>query len=151
VDVGLARPRIRVAREAEGGEPRIAEVADFRRRNGINAEPEIAERAALETVRHLLAAAQYSRQIVAIARALEQFALGVDRMARQRIVLAAVERAQLRLARLRNRKCREDIGEPACSVRLAGCPLGNAARRFRHQYVAPKGFAREEHATRQSE
>src|SRR5262249_50116868 len=151
VDVGLARPRIRVARQAEGGEPRIAEVADFRRRNGINAEPEIAERATLETVRHLLAAAQYSRQIVAIARVLEQFALGVDRIARQRLALAAIERAQLRLARLRNRKCREEICEPACSVRLARRPLGHAARRFRHQYVAAKRFAREEQAARKSE
>ena len=86
IDVGLLPRRVGAARELQAGEARIAEIARVGGRHRVAAEPEEAERAALEAVRDLLAAAADFGQIVAVAGAFEKLALLVRRLAGQRIV-----------------------------------------------------------------
>ena len=116
-----ARSTPRSPAQAEPGKARIAEIARVLRRHRVGAEPEEAERAALEDVRDLLAAAAELDEIVAIAGALEQRELFLTGAAGQRIAFGGVEREILRLARLRDRKFRDENREAAwrCS---AGAP-----------------------------
>jgi hypothetical protein len=65
IDVGLLPRRVGTARELQAGEARIAEIARVGGRHRVAAEPEEAERTALETVGYLLAAAADFRQVVA--------------------------------------------------------------------------------------
>ena len=150
IDVGLLPRRVGAARELQAGEARIAEIARLGRRHRVAAEPEEAERTALKAVRRLLAAAADLRQIVAIAGALQNVALfrratcpPADRSG------AAVERDDLRLARLRDRKARHEFGQRlgVAAARLPSSLPGIAG----HQHVAAEGLAVEEHAARQPE
>src|SRR5207245_2207202 len=101
VDVGLAAAADR--RQAEARKTRIAVPAQVGGRHGVGAEPEEAERAALEAICHLGPAAADADEIVAIARAPEdRFLLG-RALARERIAALVVERVELRLADLGER------------------------------------------------
>ncbi len=146
IDVGLLPRRVGVARELQAGEARIAEIARIGGRHRVAAEPEEAERAALEAVRHLLAAAADFGQIVAIAGALQKLAFLVRRLAGQRIGRAGIERDDLRLARLRNRKRRHELGQRlGIAPRVAFIAAGVAG----HQHVAAERLAVEERAARE--
>ena len=96
IDVGLAPGGVGAARELQPGEARIAHVARLGRRHRVAAEPEEAERPALEIVGDLLAAAADLDQIVAIAGALQErlffvggLALLADRLRQRRAPEAA--------------------------------------------------------------
>ena len=116
------------------------------------AEPEETERAALEIVRHLLAGAAHLEEIVAIARALEDLELLVDRLARQ------ADRAGPRRARSTAPCWRRRNGKSATKSRSG---LALLRRRVTssvthrhliagHQHVASERLAREENAAGQS-
>src|SRR5262249_38719149 len=110
------------------------------------------ERTALKAVRDLLAAAAGSGEIIAVARALEDFQLLLGGLAGERIARVIVEREQLRLARRRDRKRGHELAErlgAGAPARASVIPSGGGAPR--HQKVAPEAPARKEHAARQSE
>ena len=62
---------------------------------------------------------------------------------------ARIERDNLRLARLRNRKSRHELGRAAC--RSARASSSSPSRIAGHQHVAAERLAIEEHAARQPE
>ena len=64
-----------VGRKTQSGEAGITEAAQIERRHRVTAEPEEAERPALEAIRYFLAAAAYLDEIIAIARGLKDFEL----------------------------------------------------------------------------
>ena len=111
IDVGLPRSGIRRHRQCQSLESGIAQIARVGGRHGVAAEPEEAEGAALEAVRRLLAAAAVPGEIVTVARGLQDRELLVRRSAGERIAPAVVERQQLRLARIRDRERRYELGE----------------------------------------
>ena len=150
VDVRLARGR--ASRQAHAVEARVTQFAGVRRRYGVAAEPEEAERAALKAVRHFFTAAAYPREIVAVARAPEDFELLLRRLAGERITRAIIERDELRLARRRNRKRGDEVGERLGVGEPTRELVGTSGRRFaRHQRVAAEGLARKEDAARKTE
>ncbi len=151
IDVGLPRRRI-CRRQPQPLEARIAQIACVGGRHRVAAEPEEAERAALEAVRRLRAAAAEFHEIVAVAGALEQLELGLDGTAGERIAPAVVKRDELRLARLGDRKRGDEVGQRLGVGEAAGECVGTPHRRLAgHQHVTPERLAGEEHAARQPE
>ena len=112
IDVGLLPRRVGAARELQAGEARIAEIARLGGRHRVAAEPEEAERAALEAVRHLLAAAADFGQIVAIAGAFQELALFASPTCRP------ADRARRRRAR-RSAPCSPPKSETPTRTRTA--------------------------------
>src|SRR5262245_4120356 len=109
IDIRLARGDLR--QQAQAVEARIAELAGVAGRHRVAPEPEEAERAALEAVRDLLAAAAGTSEVIAVARPLEDFQLLLSGLAGERIARTVVEREQLCLARRRDRKRGHELGE----------------------------------------
>ncbi len=70
-----------VGRKTQSGKAGITEAAQIERRHRVAAEPEEAERTALEAIRHFLATAAKLDEIIAIARGLEDFELCIGRSA----------------------------------------------------------------------
>src|SRR5262245_42668677 len=151
IDVGLAPGGVRLARQLQTGKAWIAQIAHICGRHRVAAQPEKAERAALEAVRDLLVATPDFREPVTIAGTLEQPELFGIGFAAERVACRIVERDELRLARLRYREIGDEvgdwprIGQPARS-RVAGRDQAVA----RHQQIAAEGLAVEEQATRQA-
>src|SRR5260370_34420240 len=141
IDVRLAPFGMVVGGKAKADEARITEATKLERRHRVAAETEEAERAALETIRHLLVAAAKLDQIVPIARGLENFKLLLGRFAGERIASGVVQRKQLSLAGIRNRHRRDKTCprfarvHPARQKRIAG-----------NEHVAAEAFAVEKHA-----
>src|SRR5262249_11714705 len=89
IDIRLGRGDLR--REAQAVEARIAELAGIGGRHRVASEPEEAERAALEAVGDLFAAATRSGEVIAVARPLEDFQLLRGGLAGERIARTVVE------------------------------------------------------------
>src|SRR5262249_17071542 len=92
-------------------EARITELAGVAGSHRVASEPEEAERAALEAVCNLFAAAARPSEVIAVTRALENFQLLLGGLARERIARHVVEREQLCLARRRDRERGHELGE----------------------------------------
>ena len=130
----------------------ITELASICRRNRVASKSEEAESSALEAVRHLLAAAAELGEIVAVARALENRELLLGGPAGERIARTVVERDELRLALVRDRKGGDELGQRLGIGETARNRVGRPRRRLaRHQRIASEGLAREEDAARQAE
>src|SRR5262249_12178441 len=150
IDIGLTRAR--AARQAEAGEAGGSEIARVGGGHRVATEPEEAQRAALETVRRLLAQAADLGEIVAIAGALEERDLFLDSPAGKRIARGVVERDELRLAGVRDRKAGHAFGEWLGVGETAAGLVGAAGGRLaRDQHVAAEGLARKKGAARKPE
>jgi phosphoenolpyruvate carboxylase len=90
IDIRLARGDLR--QQAQAIEARIAELAGVAGRHRVASEPEEAERAALEAIRDLFAAAAGASEVIAVARPLEDFQLLLGGLAGERIARTVVER-----------------------------------------------------------
>src|SRR6516162_2514919 len=109
IDIRLARGNLR--RQAQAVETRIAELAGVAGRHCVASEPEEAERAALEAVGDLFAAAAGAGEVIAVTRPLEDFQLLLGGLAGERIARTVVEREQLCLARRGDRKRGHELAE----------------------------------------
>ena len=148
IDVGLLPRGIAGVGKPQPGEARIAEIARLGGRHRVAAEPEEAERAALETVRRFLAAAAVFHQIVAIAGALRECRSFPHGFARKRIAPAGIKRNDLCLARLRDRKAGHEFAKRFALGRLVSSSSRTAGIAC-DQHVAAERLAVEEHATRE--
>src|SRR5262249_48618615 len=150
IDVRLAAA-LAAFRKSKAGKARITHVAHVGGGYRVAAESEEAEGAALEAVRHLLAAAADLDQVVAVARGLENLFLLLDRLAGERTASGVEQRQQLPPALLRDRQIgderieRPGVGE-ALRDRVAGAQQGLAG----HQHVAAERFARQEQPAREA-
>src|SRR5437763_17071198 len=104
IDIGLAALGVVDCRQTERGEPGIAGIARIRGGHRVAADREEIERAALEAIRHLLAAAADPDEIIAVAGALEDGGLLRFALAGERVLALLIESDQLCLAGLRDRE-----------------------------------------------
>ena len=155
IDVGLAR--LRRSPASGSPSPRSPDSRARARRRPAprrSRAPKKSERAALEAVGDLVAAAadldQESRDSSCVLSS-SSFSSTVLPASGSRVPV--VERDELRLARVGDRKSRDELGErlARCASRGSMSSRDHGQRIAGHQRVAAECLAREEHAARQAE
>ncbi len=152
IDVGLGPLRAHLRGQPEPAKSGIVEGAQVLGGDRVAADREEIERAALEAVRHLLAAAADLDEIVAIAGLFQERDLLLAALAGKRVLALAVEPEHLRLALIRDREIRDEgVERPAVELRAGEIVVDHAHGIAAHQRVAAERLAREEQPARQAE